>query len=92
MRGGEGEQILFSFPENMIEVTQIASFLHEINLEAQKTIKEQDTPHRSNHKANINIEIGQTPDNLKICPLSQNMRQSYMHSALKHWLKHTREQ
>jgi hypothetical protein len=31
------------FPEVMIEVTQIASFLHEINLEAQKTIIKQDT-------------------------------------------------
>jgi hypothetical protein len=46
---------------------------------------------RSKHKAKINIEIGKTPDNLKICPLFQNMLQSCMHSALKDWLKHTRE-
>ena len=39
------------FPEDMIEVTQIASFLHEINLEAQKTIIEKDTALRSKHKA-----------------------------------------
>ena len=38
-------------PEDMIEVTQIASFLHEINLDAQKTIIEQDTALRSKHKA-----------------------------------------
>ncbi len=62
------------FPEDMIEVTQIASFLHVINLEAQQTILEQDTTVRSKHKAKINIEIRQTPDNLKICPLFQNMR------------------
>ena len=30
------------FPEDMIEVTQIASFLYEINFEAQKTIIGQD--------------------------------------------------
>ncbi len=39
------------FPEDMIEVTQIASFLHEINSKAQKTIIEQDTTVRSKHKA-----------------------------------------
>ena len=31
-------------------------------------------------------------DNLKICPPFQNLRQSCMQSALKHWMKHTREQ
>ena len=38
------------FPEDMIEVTQIASFLYEINFESQKTIIEQDTTVRSKHK------------------------------------------
>ena len=31
-------------------------------------------------------------DNLKIWPPFQNLRQSCMQSALKHWMKHTREQ
>ena len=39
------------FPEDMLEVTQIASFLHEVSLEAQKTIIEQDTTVRSKHIA-----------------------------------------
>ncbi len=41
------------FPEDMIEATQIASFLHEINLEAQQTIIEQDTTLSSKHKGKI---------------------------------------
>jgi hypothetical protein len=49
------------FPEDMIEVTQIASFLYEINFEAQKTIIEQDTTVRSKHKANV-FEKGNEPE------------------------------
>ncbi len=49
------------FPEDMIEVTQIASFLYEISFEAQKTIIEQDTTVRSKHKAKV-FEKGNEPE------------------------------
>ncbi len=78
-----------------MEVTRFEPFLHENNLnplvEALKTCIKPNAARRSKHKAKMNIEIGQTPDNLKICPLFQNMLPSCMHSALKHWLKHVRE-
>ena len=48
------------FPEDMLEVTQIASFLYEIIFEAQKTIIEQDTTVRSKHKAKV-FEKGNEP-------------------------------
>ncbi len=51
------------FPEDMIEVTQIASFLYEIDFQAQKTIIEQDTTVRSKHKAKI-FEKGNEPEKL----------------------------
>ena len=47
------------FPEDMIEVTQIASFLYEINFEAQKTII--DMTVRSKHKAK-EFEKGNEPE------------------------------
>ncbi len=40
-----------NFSEDIIEVTQTASFMYEINFEAQKTIIELDTTVRSKHKA-----------------------------------------
>ena len=55
------------FPEDMIEVTQIASFLHKINLEAQKTIIEQDTALISKHKAknyHRNCTEARQPENM----------------------------
>ena len=64
-----------------MEIIRFELFLHEKNLipvvEALKTWIKQNTALSDSDqsiKQKINIEIGQTPDNLKICPLLQNMR------------------
>jgi hypothetical protein len=80
------------FSENMMEVTRLESFLNEkksqyhwLNMNRTNVCSKINT-----YRRKLNIEIGQAPNNLKICSPSPNMRQPCMQLALKHQLKHTR--